>query len=102
MLSVAAFTDVNTSTPTLALMIGLAVGIDYALFIVSRHRGQLARGMDPAESVAQALATAGSAVIFAGATVIIALCGLVVAQIPFLAVMGSPPRSPSRSRSPWR
>ena len=87
-LSVAAFTDVNTSTPTLALMIGLAVGIDYALFIVSRHRGQLARGLDPAESVAQSLATAGSAVIFAGATVVIALCGLVVAKIPFLAVMG--------------
>ena len=87
-LSVAAFADVNTSTPTLALMIGLAVGIDYALFIVSRHRGQLSRGMEPAESVAQSLATAGSAVIFAGATVIIALCGLVVARIPFLAVMG--------------
>ena len=87
-LSVAAFTDVNTSTPTLALMIGLAVGIDYALFIVSRHRGQLARGLDPAESIAQSLATAGSAVIFAGATVVIALCGLVVAKIPFLAVMG--------------
>ena len=69
-------------------MIGLAVGIDYALFIVSRHRGQLSRGMAPAESVAQSLATAGSAVIFAGATVVIALCGLVVAQIPFLAVMG--------------
>jgi putative drug exporter of the RND superfamily len=79
---------VNTSPPTLALMIGLAVGIDYALFIVSRHRGQLARGLDPAESVAQSLATAGSAVIFAGATVVIALCGLVVARIPFLAVMG--------------
>ena len=87
-LSVAAFADVNSSTPTLALMIGLAVGIDYALFIVSRHRGQLARGLDPAESVAQSLATAGSAVIFAGATVVIALCGLVVAKIPFLAVMG--------------
>jgi RND superfamily putative drug exporter len=87
-LSVASFTDVSSSTPTLALMIGLAVGIDYALFIVSRHRSQLGRGMEPVESVAQALATAGSAVIFAGATVIIALCGLVVAQIPFLAVMG--------------
>ncbi len=87
-LSVAAFADVNSSTPTLALMIGLAVGIDYALFIVSRHRGQLARGLAPAESVAQSLATAGSAVIFAGATVVIALCGLVVAKIPFLAVMG--------------
>ncbi len=87
-LTTAAVTDINTSTPTLALMIGLAVGIDYALFIVSRHRGQLAQGMAPAESAARALATAGSAVIFAGTTVVIALCGLVVARIPFLAVMG--------------
>jgi RND superfamily putative drug exporter len=69
-------------------MIGLAVGIDYALFIVSRHRGQLAQGMDVAESVARSLATAGSAVIFAGVTVVIALSGLVVARIPFLTVMG--------------
>ena len=80
--------DINTSTPTLALMIGLAVGIDYALFIVSRHRSQLAEGMPVRDSVARALATAGSAVIFAGTTVVIALCGLVVARIPFLAVMG--------------
>jgi RND superfamily putative drug exporter len=87
-LTAAAFADINTSTPTLALMIGLAVGIDYALFIVSRHRGQLAEGMAVAESVARAVATAGSAVIFAGTTVVIALCGLVVARIPFLAVMG--------------
>jgi len=88
LLVVAAFGTVNTSTPTLALMIGLAVGIDYALFIVSRHRGQLAGGMDVRESVARATATAGSAVIFAGATVVIALLGLVVARIPFLTVMG--------------
>ena len=87
-LTVAAFASINTSTPTLALMIGLAVGIDYALFIVSRHRGQLAQGMAVAESVARSLATAGSAVIFAGVTVVIALCGLVVARIPFLTVMG--------------
>ena len=87
-LTVAAFTEISSSTPTLALMIGLAVGIDYALFIVSRHRAQLAAGMDVEESIARSLATAGSAVIFAGATVVIALCGLVVARIPFLAVMG--------------
>ncbi len=87
-LTAAAVTDINTSTPTLAMMIGLAVGIDYALFIVSRHRAQLAGGMEVAESVARALATSGSAVIFAGTTVVIALCGLVVAHIPFLAVMG--------------
>ncbi len=88
LLSVAAVTDVNTSTPSLALMIGLAVGIDYALFIVSRHRTQLAAGLPVEESIARTLATSGSAVIFAGATVVIALCGLVVARIPFLAVMG--------------
>ena len=84
----ASVTDISSSTPTLALMIGLAVGIDYALFIVSRHRSQLVEGLDAEESAAQAMATAGSAVIFAGTTVVIALCGLVVARIPFLAVMG--------------
>lgn len=88
LLAAAAFTTVTSTTPTLALMIGLAVGIDYALFIVFRHRSQLAAGMDVSESVARSVATAGSAVIFAGTTVIIALCGLVVARIPFLTVMG--------------
>ena len=87
-LTAAAVTGISSSTPTLALMIGLAVGIDYALFIVSRHRGQLVSGMDVEESIARSSATAGSAVIFAGATVVIALSGLVVARIPFLAVMG--------------
>ena len=87
-LTVAAFTTISTTTPTLALMIGLAVGIDYGLFIVTRHRRQLASGTGVEESIAQASATAGSAVVFAGATVIIALCGLAVAQIPFLSVMG--------------
>ena len=85
---VAAATAVNSSTPSLAMMIGLAVGIDYALFLAARHRSQLAEGMDVEESVARSVATAGSAVIFAGATVVIALCGLVVARIPFLTVMG--------------
>jgi RND superfamily putative drug exporter len=78
----------SSSAPTLALMIGLAVGIDYALFIVSRHRTQLAWGMDPEESVARATGTAGSAVVFAGLTVIVALAGLSVVGIPFLTVMG--------------
>ena len=80
--------SINTSTPSLAMMIGLAVGIDYALFLVDRHRTQLRDGMAVHESVARSVATAGSAVIFAGVTVIIALCGLVVARIPFLSVMG--------------
>lgn len=85
---VAAFATVSSTAPMLAVMIGLAVGIDYALFILSRHRTQLARGEDPAESAAEAVATAGGAVVFAGLTVIIALLGLLVVGIPFLSVMG--------------
>ncbi|MEU8971131.1 MMPL family transporter [Streptomyces monashensis] len=79
---------ISSTAPSLASMLGLAVGIDYALFILSRHRSQLATGMDTEESVARATATAGSAVVFAGLTVIIALCGLAVVRIPFLTVMG--------------
>jgi RND superfamily putative drug exporter len=82
------FADVSSTAPLLATMLGLAVGIDYALFIVSRHRMQLIRGMDPKESAAVATSTAGSAVVFAGLTVVIALLGLAVVQIPFLTVMG--------------
>ena len=85
---ISAFTTVSSSAPLLALMIGLAVGIDYSLFILSRHRTQLARGEDPEESAAMAVGTAGSAVVFAGLTVIIALLGLLVVGIPFLSVMG--------------
>ena len=85
---VARFFPINSSTPSLAMMIGLAVGIDYALFLAARHRDQLGDGMDVEESVARSVATAGSAVIFAGVTVIIALCGLVVGGIPFLSIMG--------------
>ena len=85
---VSAFTTVSSSAPLLALMIGLAVGIDYALFILSRHRTQLADGEDPEESAAMAVGTAGGAVVFAGITVIIALLGLLVVGIPFLSVMG--------------
>ena len=69
-------------------MLGLAVGIDYALFILSRHRQNLDDGMEPREAAAQATGTAGSAVVFAGATVVIALVGLSVVNIPFLTVMG--------------
>ncbi|WP_430592470.1 MMPL family transporter [Humidisolicoccus flavus] len=80
--------QINSTTPMLALMLGLAVGIDYALFILSRHQDQLRDGLDPEESTAQSVATAGSAVIFAGVTVVIALVGLAVANIPFLTTMG--------------
>ncbi|MFC0623837.1 MMPL family transporter [Kribbella deserti] len=83
-----AFVDVSSTAPILALMLGLAVGIDYALFISSRHRSQLAEGMDVEESVARATATAGSAVLFAGATVVIALAGLSLVGVPFLTAMG--------------
>ncbi|GAA3598764.1 MMPL family transporter [Klugiella xanthotipulae] len=82
------FSSISSTTPMLALMLGLAVGIDYALFVISRHQEQLRDGLAPEESAARAVATAGSAVIFAGLTVIIALLGLAVANIPFLTTMG--------------
>ena len=74
--------------PTLATMIGLGVGIDYALFIVFRHRDQLHSGVGVRDSIAQTLATSGTAVVFAGATVIIALLALLVARVPILGAMG--------------
>ncbi|MDR0416379.1 MAG: MMPL family transporter, partial [Propionibacteriaceae bacterium] len=83
-----AWASINSTTPILSLMLGLAVGIDYSLFIISRHRQQAVRGLPAAESIPRALATAGSAVVFAGLTVIVALLGLSVARIPFLTVMG--------------
>ncbi|MDQ7993763.1 MAG: MMPL family transporter, partial [Propionicimonas sp.] len=79
---------VSSTTLMLVVMLCLAVGIDYALFIISRHRDQLAAGMEPEESAARAVATGGSAVVFAGLTVIIALVGLSIAGLPFLSVMG--------------
>ncbi len=83
-----AFAPMTSTTPMLALMLGLAVGIDYTLFIVSRHQEQLRAGLDVRESIARATATSGSAVVFAGLTVIIALLGLSVAGIPFLTALG--------------
>jgi len=80
--------DMSSISPMLALMLGLAVGIDYSLFIVNRHRTQLLAGMDGEESAALATGTSGNAVLFAGLTVIIALAALVVPGLPFLAVMG--------------
>ncbi|MDH6514217.1 RND superfamily putative drug exporter [Streptomyces sp. SAI-135] len=88
MMGLATVFDVSDNAPTLAIMLGLAVGIDYALFIVSRHRAQLSAGMPVKESIARATATAGSAVVFAGATVLIALAGLSVAGVPMLTSMG--------------
>ena len=83
-----AFASVSSTTPLLALMLGLAVGIDYALFIMARHQDQVRAGVDPEESAARATGTAGSAVLFAGVTVLIALIGLGFAGIPFLTTMG--------------
>ena len=80
--------EMSNTAPILALMLGLAVGIDYALFIVSRHRSQVKAGMPITESIARATGTAGTAVVFAGLTVLIALAGLSVVGIPFLTVMG--------------
>jgi RND superfamily putative drug exporter len=83
-----AFATVSSTTPLLALMLGLAVGIDYALFIMARHQDQVREGVDPEESASRAVGTAGSAVVFAGITVLIALIGLGFAGIPFLTTMG--------------
>ena len=85
---VASVVDVNSVAPTIAAMIGLGVGIDYALFIVTRHRENLRLGMTVEEAAARALATSGSAVLFAGATVVIAISGLAIAGIPAVTVMG--------------
>ena len=78
----------SATAPILATMIGLAVAIDYALFIVHRYREELGRGLAPEAAAARATGTAGTAVVFAGTTVIIALVGLSVAGIPFLTIMG--------------
>jgi RND superfamily putative drug exporter len=78
----------STTTGTLAMMLGLAVGIDYALFVVSRYREERAKGRTPQEATALAVGTAGSAVVFAGLTVVIALAGLAVVGIPMLTKMG--------------
>ena len=83
------FLTVSSSSPLLAVMLGLAVGIDYSLFILSRHRTQLAAGEDPEESAAIAVGTAGNAVVFAGVTVIVALLGLFVVGLPFLSILGA-------------
>ncbi|MBV7698238.1 MMPL family transporter [Streptomyces sp. TRM70350] len=77
----------STTTGTLAMMIGLAVGIDYALFVVSRYREERAKGRTPQEATGMAVGTAGSAVVFAGLTVVIALAGLAVVGIPMLTKM---------------
>lgn len=83
-----AFMDIGSTTPMLASMIGLAVGIDYTLFILARYRTELHHTEDREQAVGIAVGTAGSAVVFAGLTVLIALSALAVVRIPFLTAMG--------------
>jgi RND superfamily putative drug exporter len=86
--AVAAVVDIASASTTVAIMLGLSCGIDYGLFILSRHRNNLLTGLSVEDSAALAAGTAGSSVVFAALTVIIALCGLSVVGIPFLTVMG--------------
>ncbi|MDE0573568.1 MMPL family transporter [Demequina sp. B12] len=88
-LSLSGTLDMSSVTPVLGVMLALAVGIDYALFIINRHRTNLKRGMEVTESIGLANGTAGNAVVFAGSTVLIALLALNVTGIPFIGVMGN-------------
>ncbi|MGN6240338.1 MAG: MMPL family transporter [Cellulosimicrobium cellulans] len=88
-MSLSGVVEMSSVTPVLGLMLGLAVGIDYSLFIVNRHRRQLKQGDEVLESIALANGTSGNAVVFAGATVLIALLALNVTGIPFLGLMGT-------------
>ena len=80
--------EINSTTPVLAVMLGLAVGIDYALFIVNKYRTLLMAGVARKDAVTRAMGTAGNAVVFAAVTVIIALAALSVVNIPFMTTMG--------------
>ena len=80
--------DIPSWAPVVGSMVGLGVGIDYALFLVTRHREYLAGGMTVEESVGRAVATAGQSVVFAGGTVVIAILGLAVAGVPFMTAAG--------------
>lgn len=88
-LALSAVFEVQQITPILGLMLGLAVGIDYSLFIINRHRTNLRHGLEVEESVGLANGTSGNAVVFAGSTVMIALLALNVVGIPFLGLMGT-------------
>lgn len=83
-----AFVDMPSTSEMLASMIGLGVGIDYALFIITRHRAGLHRGLTIEDAAGRSIATAGQAVLIAGGTVVIAICGLAVAGIPMITFMG--------------
>ncbi len=85
---IAAVTTIGTLAPILATMIGLGVGIDYSLFIVTRYRENVADGMTIEQAAGHSVATAGQAVLFAGCTVVIAICGLAISGIPYVAKLG--------------
>ncbi|MGW6535494.1 MMPL family transporter [Streptomyces sp. NPDC055051] len=84
----AGVTDVPAFAPVLGSMVGLGVGVDYALFVLARHREYLARGLDPHEAAGRAVATAGRPVVFAGGVVVVSILGLAVANVPFMTVGG--------------
>ncbi|SHH41009.1 putative drug exporter of the RND superfamily [Jatrophihabitans endophyticus] len=86
--ALAALVDIATAATSVGTMLGISCGIDYALFILSRHRNHVLHGHDPQEAAGRAAGTAGSSVVFAGLSVVIALCGLAVVGIPFLTTMG--------------
>jgi RND superfamily putative drug exporter len=88
-LSFSSVVEMSSVTPALGVMIGLAVGIDYSLFILNRHRRQLRDGVEMSESIGLANGTSGNAVLFAGLTVIIALVALNLTGIGFLGMMGT-------------
>jgi RND superfamily putative drug exporter len=88
-LSFSGLVDMASVTPVLGVMLGLAVGIDYSLFIINRHRKQLLAGAEVRESIGLANGTAGNAVVFAGSTVIVALLALNITGVPFLGLMGT-------------
>lgn len=88
LLALSSLVEIGSTTPVLALMLGLAVGIDYSLFIVNRYRTFIREGHQLEEAAAMAVATAGNAVLFAASTVVIALASLAVVNIPFMTTMG--------------
>ncbi|NYF56202.1 MMPL family transporter [Micromonospora purpureochromogenes] len=81
-------TEIPTAAPIVAVMLGLGAGVDYALFVVTRYRAHLADGLPPVAAAGRAVATAGHAVLFAGATVVVAILGLLFTGIPFVGAMG--------------
>ncbi|WP_316752084.1 MMPL family transporter [Streptomyces herbicida] len=84
----AGVTEIPTFAPVLGSMVGLGVGIDYALFVLARHREYLAGGLEPHEAAGRAVATAGRPVVFAGGTVVVSILGMAVANVPFMTVGG--------------